>query len=44
MRYYIQNSAVREAPAPEDPLPLVPVACTVAASLLAVIYLFSRRR
>jgi hypothetical protein len=44
MRYYIQNSAVREAQAPEDPLPLVPVACTVAASLLAVIYLFSRRR
>ena len=44
MRYYIQISAVREAQAPEDPLPLVPVACTVAASLLAVGYLISRRR
>jgi len=33
---------VQEEPIREDPLPLVPVACAVVASLLVIAYLFSR--
>ena len=40
--YYIRDNSVQEEPIRKDPLPLVPVACVVAASLLAVGYLFSR--
>ncbi|WP_292405851.1 MULTISPECIES: M28 family metallopeptidase [unclassified Methanoculleus] len=44
MTHYIRDSSVQEETIREDPLPLVPVACVLAASLLAIGYLFSRRR
>ncbi|MFA7072891.1 MAG: hypothetical protein WC138_10330, partial [Methanoculleus sp.] len=40
--YYIKDSFVQEVAIREDALPLAPVACAVAASLLVVGYLFSR--
>ncbi|MDR9815950.1 MAG: M20/M25/M40 family metallo-hydrolase [Candidatus Methanoculleus thermohydrogenotrophicum] len=42
MTYYIKDSSVQEEPIREDPLPLVPVACAVVASLLVIAYLFSQ--
>ncbi|WP_346434846.1 M28 family peptidase, partial [uncultured Methanoculleus sp.] len=42
MTYHVTEDSIGQEPAREDPLPLVPVACAVAASLVVVTYLFSR--